>query len=76
MTHKGSNRSVEDIKASGICKLSGEGTRLVPLGYVSLFQKAKAGKIRTFGRPLSCEVEHLQDQYRKGFPLIKEEKVA
>jgi len=69
-------RSTQDIIASNIAKLSGEAPRVVPLDYTTLFKRVQERRLEAFGVPASVAVDHLQDQYRKGFPLLKTKENA
>lgn len=69
-------RSTEDILHSGIVQLSGEASKLVPLRYSALRSKVRQGRLRTFGKPESTEVDHLLEQFKNGFPLLEEDTVA
>ena len=69
-------RSTEDILLSGIVQLNGEACKLVPLQYQTLKRREKEGRLRTFGHPESCEVDHLLEQFRNGFPVLEEESAA
>ena len=69
-------RSTENILLSGIAQLNGEASKLVPLQYHALKMRVKQGRLRTFGYPESCEVDHLLEQFRNGFPVLEEESAA
>jgi hypothetical protein len=52
-------RAIEEILASGTCRLSSEAPRVVPLSYPTLFRHVEAGRLRAYGKPLCVDVEHL-----------------
>ena len=74
--HKTTPRSVEDILASNIARLRMEAPRIVPASHTHLWRMTKEGRLRTFGNPESVHIDHLHDQYEKGFPLLDGEDAA
>jgi hypothetical protein len=63
-------RTLEQIQCSGIARLTNECQYFVPVSYPTLHRHYQAGRLDCFGAPLGVEIEHLQEQYRKGFPEL------
>ena len=70
-------RPIDEVMASNMAALmSGEAGMVVPLSGATLLRKHRAGKLEAFGHPLTVRVDHLQEQYAKGFPLVKKDAAA